>query len=616
VINPTFVPTGVLFAGALLEIVLGGILSRTAKGWLALVAGIIALTAVLGMIPGSIHGEVLTATFLDWDTGIALAYHIDGLSILFMLIGTGVGSAILLYSVGYMAEEEEGTTRFYVLMLVFIGGMVMLVCSANLLMAYFAWELIGLCSYFLVGFWYKQQAAVNGARKVLIMTHLGGYGLLAAIMLLYVRTGTFLWTDPAVGAAFSGAIILLMIVAAMAKSVMYPLHTWIPEAMNAPTPVSALLHSACYVKAGAYLIARMYSIGPWHGAFGNLLLLVGCLTMLVGSVFAIAQTDLKRLLAFSTVSQLGYIVTGLALGTNLGIAAGLFYAASHALFKGTLFMCAGAVQEATGTRDMRKLGGLSARMPVTSRVWLVAAAAIVGVPLTNGFVAKWLLFDAALEANQAVVVVVAWAVSIITTFYFFKATLSVFYGMPAPDLCVEEIHEVAPTMQIGLGITGALCVVFGFAPQLVMQPVIEPAVRSMGFAWQVQVSWLGVLTSSGTIGVTVGAAAVVVVAALFGVGAYHLVRAPAGGHPVAVFTGGDPLPEGDTLGAADFAEMAEAAFEPVYSLDPDPLYLLMWRGIKGAAAGARRFATEGLEREPFLTAIACAAVLFAGVWLL
>lgn len=614
-INPAFVPTGVLFAGALLEIVLGGVLSRTAKGWLAFLAAAIALTAVLALMPAVIRGEVLTAMLLDWDAGIRLAYHVDGLGILFMLIGTGMGSAILLYSIGYMAEEEEGTTRFFVLMLVFIGGFVMLVCSANLLIVYFAWELIGLCSYFLVGFWYKQRAAADGARKVLIITHFAGYGLLAAIMLLYVRTGTFLWTDPAVGAAFSGAIVFLMIVAAMAKSVMYPLHTWIPEAMNAPTPVSALLHSACYVKAGVFLVARMYSIGPWHGAFGNLLLLVGCLTMAIGAIFAVAQTDLKRLLAFSTVSQLGYITAGLALGTNLGIAAGLFYAASHALFKGTLFMCAGAVQHATGTRDMRKLGGLSAQMPVTSRVWLVAAAAIIGVPLTNGFVAKWLLFDAALEANQAVVVAVAWAVSIITTFYFFKATLSVFYGQPAPDLRVERVREVSPFMQIGLGLTGALCVVFGLAPQLVMQPVVEPAVRSLGFDWQVQMTWLGVLTGSGTIGVTVGAAAVVVVASLFGVGAYRLVRAPAG-HSVSVFTGGDPLPEGDTVGAVDFAEMAEAAFEPVYSLDPDPLYLLIWREVKNSAAGVRRFATAELERRPVFAALVCAAALFAGVWVL
>src|SRR5271157_935206 len=583
VIHAAFVPTGVLFAGALLEIVLSRALSKAAKGWLAFLAAALALAAVLAMIPGSIHGEVLTATLLDWDAGIALVYHVDGLSILFMLLGTGMGSAILLYSIGYMEEEEEGITRFYVLMLVFIGGFAMLVCAANLLMAYFAWEVIGLCSYFLVGFWYKQQEAADGSRKVLIITHIAGYGLLAAIMLLYVRTGTFLWTDPAVGSAFSGAIVLLMIVAAMAKSVMYPLHTWIPEAMNAPTPVSALLHSACYVKAGVFLIARMYSIGPWHAALGNVLLVIGCLTMLIGAVFAMAQTDLKRLLAFSTVSQLGYIVTGLALGTNLGIAAGLFYAASHALFKGTLFMCAGAVQHATGTRDLRKLGGLSARMPVTTFVWLMAAASIVGVPLTNGFVAKWLLFDAALEANQAVVVVVAWAVSIITTFYFFKATLSVFYGMPANDFRVEEVHEVAAPMQIGMGITGVLCLVFGIAPQLLMQPVIAPAVRSLGFEWQVQATWLGVLTGSGTIGVTAGAAAGVVLAALFGVGAYRLVRAPLGEQPVAVFTGGEMLPKGDTIGAVDFGEMAEEAFAPVYSLDPDPLYLMIWRQIRNGA---------------------------------
>ncbi len=615
-ISPIFVPTGVLFAGALLEVALARTLSRALKGWLAFLAAVIALTAVLAMMPSIIHGEVFTGTLFDWDAGIPLTYHVDGLSILFMLMGTGMGSAILLYSVGYMEEEQEGITRFYVLMLLFIGGFVMLVCSANLLLAYLAWELIGLCSYFLVGFWYKDQAAADGSRKVLIITHLAGYGLLAAVILLFVRTGAFLWTDPSVGAAFSGGVVLLMIVAAMAKSVMYPLHTWIPEAMNAPTPVSALLHSACYVKAGAYLIARMYSIGPWHTTWGNLLLVIGCLTMLVGVVFAMAQTDLKRLLAFHTVSQLGYVVTGLALGTSLGVAAGLFYAASHALFKGTLFMCAGAVQRATGTRDMGKLGGLSSRMPVTTLVWLVAAAAIVGVPLTNGFVAKWLLFGAALSAKQEVVVVVAWAVSILTTFSFLKATVSVFYGVPQHELRVEEVHEAAPSMQIGMGITGALCLVFGFAPQLLIQPVIEPAVRSLGFSWQVQATWLGVLTGSGTIGVTVGAAAGLVLAALFGVSAYRFVRAPVGGQQVAVFTGGEKLPEGDTLGAADFAEMAEDAFAPVYSLNPDPLYLLIWREIRDGAGSAGRFATAEVERRPVVTALGCAAAVFASMWLL
>ena len=615
-INPVFVPPGILFTGALLEIVLAPILSRAAKGWLAFLIATIALLAVLAMMPAVIQGDILTATWFNWDTGIPLAYHVDGLSILFMLLGTGMGSAILLYSVGYMEEETEGITRFYVLMLLFIGGFVMLVCAANLLLAYFAWELIGLCSYFLVGFWYKQRAAADGSRKVLIITHLAGYGLLAAIMLIYIRTGTFLWTDPAVATAFSGGIALLMIVAAMAKSVMYPLHTWIPEAMNAPTPVSALLHSACYVKAGAYLIARMYSFGPWHVALGNGLLVIGCVTMLVGVVFAMAQTDLKRLLAFHTVSQLGYVVTGLALGTSLGVAAGLFYAASHALFKGTLFMCAGAVQRATGTRDITKLGGLCSRMPVTTYIWLAAAASITGVPLTNGFVAKWLLFNAALDANQAVVVVVAWAVSLLTTFSFLKATVNVFYGIPSHTLRTEEIHEAAPPVQIGMGITGALCLVFGFAPQLLIQPVIEPAVRSLGFGGRIGMTWLGVLTDFGSIGVTVGAAAGLVVAALFGAGAYHLVRAPMGAHTVAVFSGGERLPDDDTLGAVDFAEMAEEAFEPVFALDPDRLLFPIWREIRDGASRVRWFATARLERLPWVTALVAAAVLFVAVSLL
>ena len=238
------------------------------------------------------------------------------------------------------------------------------------------------------------------------------------------------------------------------------------------------------------------------------------------------------------------------------------------------------------------------------------------MPLTNGFVAKWLLFDAALDANQAVVVVVAWAVSILTTFSFFKATVSVFYGMPSHELRAEEVHEAAPSMQVGLGITGALCVVFGFAPQLLMQPVIEPAVRSLGFDWQVQTTWLGSLDrlrddrGNGRSGGGAGARGAVRRRCVS-------PRAGAGRRtPVAVFTGGDPLPEDDTLGAVDFAEMAEVAFEPVYSLDPDPLYLLIWREIKDVAIGARRFATAGLERRPVFTALVCAAALFAGVWLL
>lgn len=602
-----FLPTGVLFAGAALEIVLARFLSRTAKGWLAVATALAALAATVALMPHVREGQALAGTLLDWDIGVGLAYHVDGLSVLFMLMGAGIGGAILLYSVRYMEHEAEGTTRFYALMLAFIGGLALLVCSANLLVMYFAWELIGLCSYFLVSFWYRTQAAADGARKVLIITHLAGYGFFAAIIGLHARTGSWLWTDPATAAALSGGIVLLMLVAAMAKSVMYPLHTWIPEAMNAPTPVSALLHSACYVKAGVFLVARMYSIGPWHDSGGNILLMVGCATMFIGVVFALAQTDLKRLLAFHTVSQLGYIVVGLSLGTGLGVAAGLYYIVSHALFKGTLFMCAGAIQHATGTRDLRQLGGLHARMPRTTLIWLVAAASISGVPLTTGLVAKWMIFDAALEAHQAVVLLIAWAASLLTAFSFLKATVSGFFGEPSPELRARPVHEVPVSMQLGMGVLAFLCVLFGVAPQLLLEPVIAPAVRSLGFAWDLQPSWFGVATASGGVGVTVGAA-LVMTSALLGFGAYRLLRVSSA-MPVAVFSGGEPLPAGDTLGATDFAEMAEHAFKPVYSLDPDPVYLRIWAIARDAAASAGRFATDRLERHPLALGVVSAAVL-------
>jgi multicomponent Na+:H+ antiporter subunit A len=613
VIGLALVPTAVLFLAAALELALAPWLSRIAKGWLAFLAAATAAAAVVRLACRTAGGQVVVTSQGHWDRGIAIAYHVDGLSAMFMLMATIIGGLILLYSVRYMEDEPEGTTRFYILMLSFIGGFTLLVGTSSLLLIYVAWEAMGLCSYFLVGFWYRQQPAVDGARKVLLITHVGGYGLFAAVVMLYVRTGTFDWTDPAMATALSGGLVVLLLAAAMAKSVLYPLHTWIPEAMNAPTPVSGLLHSACYVKCGVYLIARMYAIGPWQAAFGDLMLLVGCVTMLVGAVFAVAQTDLKKLLAFSTVSQLGYIVTGLALGTDLGVAAGLYYAASHALFKGTLFLCAGAVQHATGTRDMRTLGGIAARMPATTAIWLVAASAIVGVPGTTGFVAKWLLFGAALDARQVVVVAVAWIVSLVTVFYFLKATISVFYGVPGPELRVDDIHEVAPSMRVGMGVLAALCVVFGVAPQLLMGAVIAPAARALAFDWTIQMTWLGVMTGAGAVAVTAGGAAVIAAAALGGV-VFGLVHASAA-RPVAVFTGGDPLPSSDALGAVDFADIAKSAFAPVYSLDPDPLYTRIWQAVRDTAVALGGLARATAEDHPVATAAVSIAVLCVGVWL-
>ena len=610
--SPAFWPTALLFGGAILEVLLAGFLSSRGKGWLAFIATAAALAASFALLPAVQGGAHLEATAFLWDGGAPLTYYVDGLSVLFMIMGTALGALILMFSIGYMADEPSGTTRFFFLMLIFIGGLTLLVGAQSLLMTYFAWELIGLCSYFLVGFWYARQEATDGARKVLLITHIAGFGFMAAILMIYAQAGTFIWSDPKVAASLSTTIVILLLIASMAKSVLFPLHTWIPEAMNAPTPVSALLHSACYVKAGVYLIARMYAIGDWHPAGGAFLLVVACLTMIVGVVFALAQTDLKRLLAFHTVSQLGYIAAGLAIGTDLGVAAALYYTISHALFKGTLFLCAGSIQHATGTRDLRELGGLYSKMPVTTWVWLIAAAAISGVPLTTGFVAKWLLLSAALDDGQAVVVMVAWFVSILTAFSFMKATVSAFYGDPSPSLAGKHIHEATPTMQVGMGITAVLCVVFGIAPQFLMDPVIAPAVEGLGFNWQIATSWGGVLTRAGSIDVSLGAIGVIVFSVVAAFGAYQLTRSRPG-TAVNVFTGGESLPEGDRLSATDFAEMAEVAFEPVYKTDPDPLWLRFGSWL-GAVAG--KVGQTALWAEDKFIAVTLAGAAVLCVWIL
>ena len=612
-----FAPTAILIGGALLQVLVAGFASNATKGWLAFIATAGALAAAVALIPHVADGQALTAQAFFWDTGVALAYRIDGLSVLFMVMGCAMGALILLYAIGYMAHERKGAARFFFLMQVFIAGLMLLVGADSLLVAYIAWELIGLCSFFLVSFWYARQASADGARVVLLVTHLAGYGFFAAILVVYGATGTFVWSDPAVAGAFTTGVVILMIVAAMAKSVMYPLHAWIPHAMHAPTPVSALLHSACYVKAGAYLIARMYTMGDWHPAGGDMLLVIACVTMVVGVVFALAQTDLKRLLAFHTVSQLGYIMAGLALGTDLGLAAGLVYILSHAMFKGALFLCAGSVQHATGTRDLREVGGLAKRMPVTAWVWLTASAAIAGVPLTIGFVSKWLLFTASLDAGQAVVAFIAAMVSVLTAFSFLKASVGAFFGAAPASLKLEDVRESPPTMQAAMICVAILCVLFGIAPQLLAELLVKPAVLALGFSWELQASWAGIVAAdgAGSLGVTLGALAVLVVSVLIGLAAHALTREPAGGR-VNVYTGGDPLPEGNRLDAEDFAGLLEDALAPVYRADPEPAYARLGRATRRVADGLRAVADHGLEARPALAVAIGGGVMIAGVWAL
>jgi len=609
-----------LLLGAALQILVARFFSARTKGVLAFLSCLPAVLAVAATVRSVQAGQAIDLNVLHWDGPLALVFHVDALSILFALMGTGLGAFVLLYSIGYMAHDKAAT-RFYASMLVFIGGFVGLVFSANLFFFYLCWELVGLCSFSLVGFWYTNREAVAGARKVLLMTHIAGYGLLAAILVVYHRTGSALWTDPEVAHAFTGGVFVLMLVALVAKSVQVPLHTWIPEAMAAPTPVSALLHAACYVKAGVYLACRMHSFGAWPQsdgfAWGNASLVwIGTVTMAVGVMYAMVQTDLKRMLAFSTVSQIGYMMMGIGIGTPLAIAAGLLHCLNHGFFKGGLFLTAGSVQHATGTRDMNQLGGLAQKMPQTTLSWLIGAGSMAGVPLMSGFASKWMLYAAALQAGWAVPAMVAWAVSLGTVFLCAKATSAVFLG-PLTEK-TRDAHESSPTMVWGMGFMAAGSIILGIAPQLAVNYLLNPILGALQLS-TVQVTWFGLSSDAGSFstggGLVLALVSLILGGAIYAI-AYAARPATAGGAALAgagggIFTGGEPLSSEDRLTAGDFSSIFLQNWHEFFRWsNVDRVYLGVWSGLQTASRGLS-VVVSWMERYALPLVVALAAAVFA-----
>ena len=606
-----------LLLGALLQILVAKLCSARTKGILAALTCLPPVLAVAATLRLVQTGQAIELNLFKWDGPLALVLHVDALSVLFALMGTLIGGCVMLYSIGYMAHEKSAT-RFYASMLIFIGGFVGLVYSANLFIFYLCWELIGLCSFSLVGFWYTNREAVAGARKVLLMTHIAGYGLLAAILLIYQRTGSALWTDPAVAHSFTGGVFILMLVALIAKSVQVPLHTWIPEAMAAPTPVSALLHAACYVKAGVYLAARMHSFGVWPAAWGGSLIWVGTITMAVGVMYAMVQTDLKRMLAYSTVSQIGYMMLGLGIGTPLAITAGLLHCLNHGFFKGGLFLTAGSVQHAAGTRDMNQLGGLAQKMPRTTLSWLIGVGSMMGIPLMSGFASKWMLYAAALQAGWAVPAMVAWAVSLGTVFLGAKATSAVFLGPTTK--ATENAHESPPTMVWGMGVLAAGSIILGVAPQLPVNYILNPILSALGLGLGVHVTWLGMSADAGSFS-TVGGLVLALVSVVLGGAIYAIayVARPAtagGGAALAgagggVFTGGEPLSDQGRLTAGDFSEIFLENWHTFFRwTNVDRAYLAVWSGLQ-AASRVVGLAVSWMERNAPALVVLLAAAVFA-----
>lgn len=411
------------------------------------------ITAVIGFfLPGRIG---VPAVSFDWLPGILrTGFQLDTLSVVPALIATWIGFLVLVYSLGYM-KHEENLSRYYSLTLLFIASMIGMSLSDNFFALFFFWEVMGVCSYALIGFFYKDPKAASAGVKAFLTTRIGDIGLLAAILIIYACTGTF-HISQGLTEATKIALPLLNFVAfgfilgAVGKSAQLPLHVWLPDAMEAPTTISALIHAATMVNAGVYLLARVF---PLLSLVPNWLVLIqwiGALTALLGSLLATFHYDLKRILAYSTISQLGYMVFAVGVG---GVFASQFHLFSHAIFKALLFLCAGAVIHELKTRDIREMGGLQKYMPITGTTFFIGALALMGLPILNGFFSKDMILEEGLLSGSWGPLIVAVLAALLTAYYSLRTTSMVFWGKRRTTTHVEEAPWVmtGPLFILALG---------------------------------------------------------------------------------------------------------------------------------------------------------------------
>ncbi len=463
-------------AGALLNIVFGRATGRRAH-WIAvpaLAGSFLAAGTVFARVRG---GGSFTATLFQWivagDFETAVTAYVDPLTGVMLLVVTGVGFLIHVYSIGYM-HDDPGYARFFAYLNLFVFSMTMLVLAGNFLLLYVFWEAVGLCSYLLIGFWYTRKSAADAGKKAFIVNRVGDFGFGLGVMWLWVALGTLDY-----GAVFAGAatlspsvatgIALLLFMGACGKSAQLPLHVWLPDAMEGPTPVSALIHAATMVTAGVYMVARSHAIFERSGVALDVVMWVGVATALFAATIALVQTDIKRVLAYSTVSQLGYMFAAVGLGAY---GAAIFHLVTHAFFKALLFLGAGSVIHGlSGEQDLRKMGGLAPRMVITAVTMTIGAAGLAGVPGLAGFFSKDEILHAAFTGHRRLVWALLLLGAFMTAFYTFRLLFLTFFGGPrmAKEVA-HHIHESPPPMTIPLVVLAILTVVAGWAVGVPSEP--------------------------------------------------------------------------------------------------------------------------------------------------
>jgi len=414
---------------------------------------------------GSTHEVIAYQWIFGGDLTINLAYLVDPLTCVMLLVITGVGFLIHVYSVGYM-HGEDGFTRFFTYMNLFMVSMLLLVMGNNYLVLFIGWEGVGLCSYLLIGYYYDKVSAAKAASKAFVVNRIGDAGFLLAIFLVFINFKTLDYTKvfAQVGQLspdMATAIALCLLVGAIGKSAQIPLYTWLPDAMEGPTPVSALIHAATMVTAGVYMIVRNHVIFDLSPTAMGIVGLIGGLTALFAATIGLVQTDIKRVLAYSTVSQLGYMFLGCGIGAYT---AAIFHLMTHAFFKALLFLTAGSVIHAlSGEQDIRKMGGLSAKIPWTHKLFFIGTIAIAGIPPFAGFWSKDEIMAHAFTNHQYLLYSMAAIGAFLTAFYMFRLTYLTFYGKSRMDHHTEEhVHE-SPMVMIGpLMVLGFLSLAGGF----------------------------------------------------------------------------------------------------------------------------------------------------------
>ncbi|WP_325087006.1 monovalent cation/H+ antiporter subunit A [Acinetobacter johnsonii] len=488
--------TSVLPIIILLPLILGTTLvsllkqsSRRLTAFAAVGVSMTSLGLLLTQAREVFNGAVITQSW-SWlpQLGIDFSFRLDALGLLFALLISGIGTLIYIYAYFYLGPKNS-LNKLYLLLMLFMAAMLGISLSNNLILLLVFWELTSISSFLLVGYWSNYDAAQRGSRMALTITGMGGLAMLGGFILLGQITGTYeidqilTMTAQIQSHALFVPTLLLILLGAFTKSAQFPFHFWLPNAMAAPTPVSAYLHSATMVKAGIFLVARLLPIFAGAALFHNLVTFIGLFTLCMAAFFAIFKEDLKGLLAYSTISHLGLIMCLLGIGSPLAVAAAIFHIINHATFKAALFMIAGIIDHESGTRDLRKLSGLWQLLPYTATLTMVTAASMAGVPLTNGFLSKEMFFTELLSNLSGPVLIcsaiVATLAGIFAVAYSVRLVHGVFFDGPVgKQVPNKDAHEPPFGMRAPATLLAILCILVGLFPALLVENIVNSTARA------------------------------------------------------------------------------------------------------------------------------------------